>query len=113
MEGNKENTKPSLKMASIPYRSRAKASRSKKRPNSDSDSEDTPPPRNTKRVCKTNSFNLQTFLEDEREQREGFQKKMLSEIEKGNEQFVKSAESTKAFQTDFLSLIGKAFASHD
>ncbi|KIM72074.1 hypothetical protein PILCRDRAFT_16465 [Piloderma croceum F 1598] len=54
-----------------------------------------------------------TFLEDKREQHEGFQEKMLSEIEKGNDQFVKSAESTKAFQTDFLSLIGKAFASCD
>lgn len=102
-------------MASIPqstFRSGPKAS-SKKQANRNSDSEDTPPTRNTKRVRKSNSFNLQNFLEEEREKREGFQDKMLTEIEKGNDQFAKSIENNKTFQNDFLALMAKAFASRD
>lgn len=107
----KENIKPT-KMASIPRGARrtGENTSSKKRVKSESDSEDTPPPRNSKRV---RSFNLQGFLEEERERREEFQGKMLLQIEKGNDQFAKSADNTKAFQTDFLTLLARALPPRD
>jgi hypothetical protein len=107
----KENTVPA-KLASIPHtaaRPRQKSS-SKKHPRPNSDAEDTPLAHNSKRV---HLFNLQGFLEEEREHWEEFQERIISQIEKGNEQFAKSIECTKTFQMDFLSLMSRALPPRD
>ncbi|KIM71781.1 hypothetical protein PILCRDRAFT_804663 [Piloderma croceum F 1598] len=57
-----------------------------------------------KRVRKTNSFNLQTFLEDKREQHEGFQEKMLSEIEKGI--YLIISKILMKFRRDTIKILG-------
>lgn len=59
----------------------------------------------TKRVCKSGSFDLQEYMDNERACCEKFQEQMLSEIEKGNEQFARSIELTKSFQDNFLLLM--------
>ena len=66
---------------------------------------------NTKCIKKVSSFDLHKFMVEEREKWEEFQGKMLSEMEKGNALFVKSLESTQAFQNNFLDILHGAFAN--
>jgi hypothetical protein len=102
----KNNSTP---LPSIPRTAR-KASLSKKRAqDDDSDAENTPLPRNSKRVRQNKSFDVQNFLLEERDLRNEFQDKMLRQMRHSNMEFHKSAENTRAFQTEFLGLLRDVF----
>ncbi|KAJ7134492.1 hypothetical protein C8R44DRAFT_870122 [Mycena epipterygia] len=101
-------------LASIPpRRSSAKSagkSSSKKRKrsddsDSDSEKENSPPTRNSKRVRKSKSFDLEGFMQEERTDRKMFEKKMLEEIKQGNKEYAKAADGTRIFQGEFLGLL--------
>jgi hypothetical protein len=116
-EGGKKSTKVKQEIKqettqtplSIPRRASRKtdvSSVKKRRAANDSDAENSPATtRNTKRVRKSGSFDIETFMLQEREHRQAFEGKMLKHMEQGNTEYRKAAEDTSAFQKDFLGLL--------
>ncbi|KAJ7347928.1 hypothetical protein DFH08DRAFT_1001279 [Mycena albidolilacea] len=98
-------------MASIPSR---KASSSKHIKAEDSDIENSPPTaRKTKRVRRNTSFDMQTFLLEERKLRGEFETNLLDHVRQGNTEFRKVAENTQTFHRDFLGLLRGVFPEKD
>jgi hypothetical protein len=76
----------------------------KRRANFDTENESGPSPRNTKRQ-RVGSFDFEGYVKEERQFRQEQHKTLLSEIQKSNEQYAKTAESTARFQVEFLDVL--------
>ncbi|EPQ55175.1 hypothetical protein GLOTRDRAFT_111147 [Gloeophyllum trabeum ATCC 11539] len=53
-----------------------------------------------------------TFLEEERAERQAFQSKVLSQIERGNELYAREAQDNHNFRQDFLALMRAVIEKH-
>ncbi|KAJ7842505.1 hypothetical protein B0H13DRAFT_2413619 [Mycena leptocephala] len=109
----KKHVKTETPLASIP-RTSGKSSLSKRTKHDDSDIENSPPtPRKTKRVRRKKSFDIESFLLEERNHRGNFETNLLRHVRQGNTEFRKVAESTQAFQTDFLGILRGIFPAQN
>lgn len=100
-------------LPSLPRGAR-KASASKRVKHEDSDIENSPPTaRKSKRVRRNNSFDMQSFLLDERKHRTEFEANLLHHVQEGNAEFRKGAENTQKFQTQFLGILRNVFPDKD
>ena len=106
VKADKDNVSPAAVVASILH---LKTSSSKKCCSSDSDDDMTSSMCNTKHIWNNKSFDLQSFVEEDKIQCKKFQENILAEIKQGNEQMVKGVENTKAFQNDFLAILRGAY----
>ncbi|KAJ7668276.1 hypothetical protein B0H14DRAFT_2658000 [Mycena olivaceomarginata] len=105
---NKSTPLPSIPRANGKSTAKKGASSSKKRPSADgSDAENSPAPstRNTKRLRKSGSFDIEGFMTEECQHRQEFQDKMLKHMAQGNIEFRKASEQTRTFQDDFLGFL--------
>ncbi|KAJ6572353.1 hypothetical protein B0H10DRAFT_2106852 [Mycena sp. CBHHK59/15] len=102
---NAKAKKLSTPFASIPRDDKT----SKKRIKREGSDDENVPPRSTKRVRNTQSFDLKAFLLEERQHREKFEHKMLQQMAQSSDNYRKSADNTEKFQNNFLTFLERAF----
>ncbi|KAJ7842902.1 hypothetical protein B0H13DRAFT_2676486 [Mycena leptocephala] len=98
----KKHVKTETPLASIP-RTSGKSSLSKRTKHDDSDIENSPP----------TPARQSGFLLEERNHRGNFETNLLRHVRQGNTEFRKVAESTQAFQTDFLGILRGIFPAQN
>ncbi|GLB45650.1 hypothetical protein LshimejAT787_2500420 [Lyophyllum shimeji] len=99
---NKRKREPTLTLKT-PAKKKTKSSSA-----SGSDTTPSTTTRRTKREKKP-SFDLEVYLNEEREKRERFQDQLLHEVRQGNEVYAQSLNDNRKFQADFLSLLREKF----
>ncbi|KAJ7912656.1 hypothetical protein B0H13DRAFT_2327140 [Mycena leptocephala] len=109
----KQRVKTETALARIPC-TLGKSSSSKHIKHDDSDVENSlPTPRKIKRIRRKKLFDLENFLLEEHNHRGNFETNLLDHVCQGNTEFRKGAESTQAFQTEFLGILRGIFPAQD